>query len=174
MALVALIPRPRRSLSAVRPGYAPGGVFKSDNPAADAFMREIRARHPGLRHTLVADARVALLHWGERHELQPGRDTVVQILRLCWGERRLPRPALYRVKAALQRRGVPVLPRILHRLAIISAGVMIGDPVVIHPGMRLLNGQVVIDGTEPSAAITASASRPGPRWRLGERMTGCG
>jgi serine O-acetyltransferase len=144
--MVAVILRPRRSLSRVRPGYAPGGVFKSDNPAANAFMREIRARHPGLRHALVADARVALLHRGERHELQPGRDTIIQILRLCWASDAFLAQSLYRVRAALQRRGVPVLPRILHRLAIMSAGVTIGDPVVIQPGMHLLHGQVVIDG----------------------------
>src|SRR5262249_58948270 len=53
---------------------------------------------------------------------------------------------MYRVKAARQRRGVPVLPRLLHRLAMLSGGVTIGDPVVVEPGLHLLHGQVVIDG----------------------------
>jgi serine O-acetyltransferase len=121
-------------------------MFKSDNPLANQMMREVRSRHPGLRHALVADARVAVFHRGERRELQSGRDTVIQILRLCWASDAFLAQSLYRIKAALQRRGVPVLPRICHRLAIMLAGVTIGDPVVIHPGVHLLHGQVVIDG----------------------------
>jgi serine O-acetyltransferase len=121
-------------------------VFKSDNDLANRMRREIRARHPGLRHALVADARVALLHRGERYEIQPGADTLIQVLRLCWASDAFLAQSLYRVKAALQRRGVPVLPRIFHRLAIMIAGVTIGDPVVMHPGVHLLHGQVVIDG----------------------------
>ena len=41
---------------------------------------------------------------------------------------------------------MPLLPRLLHRLAIITGQVAIGDPVVIQPGLYLLHGQVVIDG----------------------------
>ena len=121
-------------------------MFKSDNPVANAMMKEVRSRHPGLRQALVADARVALLHRGERFELQPGLDTIVQILRLCWASDAFLAQSIYRAKAALQRRGVPVLPRICHRLAIMIAGVTIGDPVVMHPGVHILHGQVVIDG----------------------------
>ena len=54
--------------------------------------------------------------------------------------------ALYRLKASLQRRGVPVLPRIAHRLAMAVAQISIGDPVVVAPGVYLIHGQVVIDG----------------------------
>ena len=121
-------------------------MFNSDNPVANAMMSEIRSRHPRLRHALVADARVALLHRGERFELQSGADTIIQILRLCWASDAFLAQSLYRVKAALQRRGVPVLPRICHRLAINIAGVTIGDPVVMHAGVHVLHGQVVIDG----------------------------
>jgi serine O-acetyltransferase len=131
-------------------------VFKSDNELANRLMSEIRGRHPGLRNALVADARVALLHRGERSELRPGADTVIQILRLCWASDAYLAQSLYRLKAALQRRGVPALPRILHRLAIMLAGVTIGDPVVVHPGFHLLHGQVVIDGVtevHPGAVI---------------------
>jgi serine O-acetyltransferase len=71
---------------------------------------------------------------------------MIQILRLCWASDAFLAQSLYRVKAALQRRGVPLIPRLCHRLAIMIAGVTIGDPVVIHPGVHLLHGQVVIDG----------------------------
>jgi serine O-acetyltransferase len=53
---------------------------------------------------------------------------------------------LYRGKAALQARGVPVVPRILHRLAMMTAQVSIGDPVVVEAGVYFPHGQVVIDG----------------------------
>jgi serine O-acetyltransferase len=110
------------------------------------MMRAVRSRHPGLRDALVADARIALMHRGERFDLRPGADTIIQILRLCWASDAFLAQALYRLKATLQRRGVRVLPRICHRLAIMVAGVTIGDPVVMHPGVHLLHGQVVIDG----------------------------
>ncbi|HEY1236937.1 MAG TPA: hypothetical protein VGE91_01275 [Solirubrobacterales bacterium] len=121
-------------------------MFKSDDSLGARMTRDIRSRHPGLREALVADARAALIHRGERFELQPGSDTVIQILRLCWASDAFLAQALYRVKATLQRRGVPVIPRLCHRLAIMVAGVTIGDPVVMHPGVHLLHGQVVIDG----------------------------
>jgi serine O-acetyltransferase len=39
-----------------------------------------------------------------------------------------------------------VLPRIAHRLAISIAQLSIGDPVVVHPGVYIVHGQVVADG----------------------------
>jgi serine O-acetyltransferase len=98
--------------------------------------------HPRLRDAVVEDAREALWRRGEP-EVRP---TLLQILRLCWSSDAFLAQAIYRVKAALQRRGVPILPRICHRLSMVIAGVMIGDPVVMHPGVHLLHGRVVIDG----------------------------
>jgi serine O-acetyltransferase len=50
----------------------------------------------------------------------------------------------YRAKVAC--RDVPVLPAVLHRLAIVTGQVCIGDKAVIQPGVYLPHGQVVIDG----------------------------
>ncbi len=121
-------------------------MFKADNPLAESLMSDIRARHPRLWDAVVADARVALLHRGERYEFRSAADAAIQVLRLVWSADAFLGQALYRAKASLQRRGVPVLPRLLHRLAMLSGGVTIGDPVVIDPGLHLLHGQVVIDG----------------------------
>ena len=41
---------------------------------------------------------------------------------------------------------MPVLPRLAHRLAMAIAQVSIGDPVVVHPGVYIVHGQVVVDG----------------------------
>jgi serine O-acetyltransferase len=131
-------------------------MFKPQNPRAAALMREIASRHPGFRAAVLADARVTLRHRGEREELRSGFDAAIQILRLIWASDAFLGQVLYRLKARLQRAGIPVLPRIAHRLAIVTAQVSIGDPVVIHPGMYLLHGQVVIDGLveiHPGAVI---------------------
>lgn len=72
--------------------------------------------------------------------------TAAQIIRLMWVSDAFLAQALYRVKARLQARGIPILPRLAHRLAAALAGVTIGDPVVIAPGLYIMHGQVVIDG----------------------------
>ena len=83
------------------------------------------------------------MHRGERHEFRSGLDTVGQILRLAWVSDAFLAQALYRVKARLQALGVPVLPRLAHRLAMVLAQVSIGDPVVMQPGIYIVHGQVV-------------------------------
>jgi serine O-acetyltransferase len=131
-------------------------MFKPENPKAEALMSDIRSRHPRLGEALVADARISLLHRGERHELRSRVDAAIQIVRLFWASDAFLAQALYRLKAALQRRGVPLLPRLAHRLAMATGQVSIGDPVVIQPGIHLLHGQVVIDGVveiQPGAVI---------------------
>jgi len=106
----------------------------------------IRARHPGLREAVVADARITAQHRFERHEFHGTLDTVIQVVRLMWVSDAFLAHALYRLKAALQRRGVPLLPRLAHKMAMQWAQVAIGDPVVMEPGVYIVHGQVVIDG----------------------------
>ena len=110
------------------------------------FWRALRARHPGLREALAADARVTARLRGERHEFRGALDTAVQALRLAAVSDAFAAQACYRIKARLQALGVPVLPRVFHRLAMSLAQVSIGDPVVMAPGVYLVHGQVVIDG----------------------------
>ena len=111
-----------------------------------AFWRELRSRHPGLREALAADARLTAIFRGERHEFTSFMDAAVQMLRLAYVSDAFLAQALYRIKASLQSRGVPVLPRIAHRLAMTTAQISIGDPVVVHPGVYVIHGQVVVDG----------------------------
>jgi len=117
-------------------------------PPADAIstMSEVRARHPRLRDAMVADARVTAAYRFERHEFRSGWDTALQALRLMWVSDAFLAQTLYRAKARLQALGVPVLPRVAHRLAMASAQVSIGDPVIVHPGVYVVHGHVVIDG----------------------------
>jgi serine O-acetyltransferase len=112
----------------------------------ESLMREIRARHPKFVEAMVADAAVWALYRGERHQFGGRLDTLVQILRLMWSSDAFFAQSLYRAKARLQALGVPILPRLCHRLAIVIGQVTIGDPVVIGPGLYLNHGLVVIDG----------------------------
>ena len=110
-----------------------------------AFWRELRAQHPRLREALVADLRVTLVHRGEWRGLNAAT-AAYELLRLCLVSDAFFAQLCYRIKARLQALRIPLLPRIAHRLAIITGQVMIGDPVVVRPGLYLLHGQVVIDG----------------------------
>lgn len=126
-------------------------------PQADAqtLWRGIRARHPGVWAALVADARLTALYRGEPHEFGSGLDAAVQIARLAWVSDAFLAQALYRVKARLQAFGVPLLPRLAHRLSMALAQVSIGDPVIVAPGVYLIHGQVVIDGlVEVASGVT--------------------
>ena len=109
-------------------------------------MAGIRSRHPGLREAIVADARITAQHRFERHEFHGHFDTLIQVLRLMWVSDAFLAHALYRLKARLQALGVPLLPRLAHKLAMGIAQVSIGDPVVMEPGVYIVHGQVVIDG----------------------------
>lgn len=109
-------------------------------------MRDMRSRFPGFGAAVLADAKLTARYRGERAEYRSRLDAAAQILRLCWESDAFLALALYRAKASMQARGVPILPRIAHRLAMTLAQVSIGDPVVVHPGVYLPHGQVVIDG----------------------------
>jgi serine O-acetyltransferase len=112
----------------------------------EAVWRAIRARHPSLREALSADAHLTAQHRGERHEFRSRLDLAAQIVRLAWVSDAFLAQILYRCKARLQALGVPILPRLAHRLAIAIAQVSIGDPVVIEPGVYIIHGMVVADG----------------------------
>lgn len=94
----------------------------------------------------MADARTTALHRGERFEFRSRLDAAIQIARLAWVSDAFLGQALYRCKARLQALGVPILPRLAHRLAMITAQISIGDPVVVGPGIYIVHGQVVADG----------------------------
>jgi serine O-acetyltransferase len=111
-----------------------------------AFWTALRAKHPPLREAVIEDARITAMHRGERHEFRSSADAVGQILRLAWISDAFAAQVLYRVKARAQARGIPVLPRLAHRLAMALAQVSIGDPVVMAPGVYIVHGQVVLDG----------------------------
>jgi serine O-acetyltransferase len=110
------------------------------------FMASVRARFPGFKDAVLADAKITARHRGERHTFTSGGDAVGQVLRLMWVSDAFAALVLYRLKARMQARGIPVLPRLAHRAAMAIAQVSIGDPVIVRPGVYVIHGQVVLDG----------------------------
>jgi serine O-acetyltransferase len=142
----------------VREALVPGALSVSATVAAVSdppaqvditpkeFWAALRARHPPVGLALREDARVTAIHRGERHQFRSRADAAIQIVRLSLVSDAFLAQALYRVKARLQTHGVPILPRLAHRLAMALAQVSIGDPVVMEPGVYIVHGQVVLDG----------------------------
>jgi len=109
-------------------------------------LDEVRRRTPRFFDALIADARITAEHRGERHEFRNRVDALIQALRLIGVSDGFLGQTLYRAKARMQALGIPILPRIAHRLAQATNQVAIGDPVLVHPGVYIIHGQVVIDG----------------------------
>jgi serine O-acetyltransferase len=114
--------------------------------AKQAFMRGIAARHPRFREAVIADARLTANFRGEPADFESPLETVLQVLRLMVQSDAFLAQVAYRAKARMQALGIPLLPRLAHRIAMVSAQVSIGDPVVVHPGIYIAHGQVVVDG----------------------------
>lgn len=121
-------------------------VRSPDPTEAATLRRRIAAEQPRLWPALVADASVTARFRGEHHRFRSGLDAAIQILRLAWVTESFFAQVCYRMKVACRARGIPVLPSVLHHLSVMSAQVVIGDQVVVSPGLYLPHGQVVVDG----------------------------
>jgi serine O-acetyltransferase len=119
---------------------------RGEDAQTRALRREIRAQHPRFLDAVLEDAKVTASYRAERHEFRSRVDAIGQALRLAWVSDAFFAQVCYRAKARLQALGVPVLPRLAHRLAMMLAQVCIGDPVVVQPGIYVAHGQTVIDG----------------------------
>ncbi len=126
-------------------------------PRTDTAISDARSRHPPFLEALLADARIACAYRGERQEFRSKLDGVLQALRLMLQTDAFLGLAAYRLKASLQAKGIPVLPWLAHRLAMMSAQISIGDAVVVQPGVFIPSGQVVIYGVvEIQSGVTLS------------------
>jgi serine O-acetyltransferase len=106
----------------------------------------VARRDAPLVAAVVADARITAAQRGDRFEFRSPFDALVQALRLAVVSDAFFAQCCYRMKVAAQRRGIPVIPRLLHRLAMMSAQVSIGDPVIVDAGVYVVHGQIVVDG----------------------------
>jgi serine O-acetyltransferase len=112
----------------------------------DAVIAQRRERFPGFSEAVLGDAELVSRYRNERSEFRGPVDGWLRAIRLMWVTDAFFAFACYRLKAAAQAKGIPIVPRLAHKLAMRSAGVCIGDPVVIAPGIYVPHGQIVIDG----------------------------
>jgi serine O-acetyltransferase len=119
---------------------------RHQSEAGRAFMDHVRAEHPGFIEAVLADARLTSSLRGESAQLGSRGQAVIRVLRLALISDAFLAQVCYRAKARSQALGIPILPHVLHRMAMVVAQVCIGDPVIVRPGIYLPHGQVVIDG----------------------------
>lgn len=110
------------------------------------LRRAVARSHPRFATAVLADARLAAERRGERHIYRSRLDAGVQVIRLMLVTDAFLGQVCYRAKAACQARGIPLLPRLFHRLAMVTGQICIGDPASIEPGVYIPHGQVVIGG----------------------------
>jgi serine acetyltransferase len=116
------------------------------SPTTTAYWVTVRSRHPGFLEAVAADTRIAARRLGDRREFPSRVEALLQAVRLAVVSDAFLALVCYRAKAACQARGIPALPRVFHRLAMVIGQVAIGDPVVVQPGVYIPHGQVVVDG----------------------------
>jgi serine O-acetyltransferase len=119
---------------------------RTSRPYFDRTLEKIRAKQPRFFAAVVEDARFAAHARGERDEFHGRLDAALQAVRLMCVTDAFFAQACYRAQARLDALRVPVLPYVAKRLAMMSAQVCVGRTVVIHPGILIGHGQVVIDG----------------------------
>ncbi len=115
---------------------------------ARAWRSELRRRRPPFAAAVAADARAS------------GRPPAALL-----ADPAFLALAVYRARSRLHALGVPVLPRLLHRLSIALGRLYVGDPVVIDAGVRVPEGRAVVDGLSSVGPGTTI----GPRTTIGLR-----
>jgi serine O-acetyltransferase len=118
----------------------------NDRPYFNKLLAEVRARQPRFVYAVVQDAKRAADARGERFEFRNRADAALQVLRLMCVSDAFVGQVFYRAQARLDALGVPVLPWVAKRIAMMTAQICIGRSVLLHPGVLLAHGQVVIDG----------------------------
>ena len=120
--------------------------FSTNKQRREAVVRRLRAERPRLIGALLKDARAYAANRGEPlpdgSRLTQARDAV----RLVFESDDYLGAALYRVRTALQARGIPVVPWILRKICIAAFGIRIGDTAVLDAGVYIPHGNVVVDG----------------------------
>src|SRR5262249_32275131 len=101
---------------------------------------------PRFVEAVLADAKITLAYRAEPVKFRSSWHGLAHAVRLAWVSDAFLAQVCYRAKARAQARGLPIVPQLAHRLAMMTAQVCIGDRVVMEPGVYIARGQVVIDG----------------------------
>ncbi|MCU1464112.1 MAG: Serine acetyltransferase, partial [Actinomycetia bacterium] len=119
-------------------------MANSSSRATVRTAAEIRSAQPKFVAAVLGDAKVTAAYRSERFEFRGRTDAAIQALRLAWRSDAFLAQVCYRAQARLSSLGVPIVPRIAHRLAMLTAQLCIGESGLVHPGVYFAHGQVVI------------------------------
>jgi serine O-acetyltransferase len=113
-----------------------------------AQVQELLARQPGFLHAVSEDTHCASFHRGEFFDTREASGWYVayRALRLMWVSDGFFAQVCYRARMSMKTRRIPILPRILHKVSMITAQMSIDELVLMHPGVFIAHGQVVIGG----------------------------
>lgn len=110
------------------------------------YVRSLKAQRPPLLEALRKDAATFAANRGERFQFKTRGEEWRNVLRIAWSSDDFLGLALYRARASLQARGVPILPRLLNKICAHLFGIRIGDHPVLKAGIYIPHGHIVIDG----------------------------
>lgn len=123
------------------------GSGSNGPPLTPRQLIKLRAReNPPLWPAVLADAQAAAQTLGVSRGEGARPSGLLLVLRMIWDADGFLALSLVRLATSCRALGIPVLPMILRRIAIVIAQVHVGAPVILGPGVVLPHGQVVIDG----------------------------
>lgn len=125
-----------------------GGESKLLNGERQRLVRERIRQQPPFLEAVRKDVHMVSFHRGEFFETANSAPWYIawRALRLMWVSDAFFAQFAYRLRMALKVRRVPFLPRLLHKLSMITAQLSIDEMVVIKPGVNIAHGQAVIGG----------------------------
>lgn len=138
-------------------GRATTGSEEPDSPPSEPPSGRVRGKvyprilanlkeRPPLVDSLLQDATAYAAHQLTPIQSKSRLRLWLHVLRLAWVTDDYLGLALYRLRSSLHASGVPIVPRVIHRLCIALFGIRIGPRVVLKEGIYIPHGNVVIDG----------------------------
>lgn len=112
---------------------------------------------PRFLEAVLEDARVHASYRREAIHATSRRAAALEAIRLSVISDSFLAQVMYRARVRSRVLGIPLLPSIFHRLAIVIGQICIGDPVLMRPGVYIPHGQIVVDGittVEHGAVLT--------------------
>ena len=134
-----------------------------------ARRQRIRAERPPLSRALRADAIAFAANRGAPFRFATRGEEWRNVAQLLVSSADYTAMAMYRLRVTLAAAGIPLLPTLLKKACAGLFGLRVGDDVLIHEGVYIPHGTVVLDGmtlVDRGCVITPWATidaRPGER-----------
>jgi serine O-acetyltransferase len=117
-----------------------------DRGTRNRKLARVRAKQPRFVAAVATDTKMCGAVRGEQYKFANRFDAMFKALRLMWVSDAFIAQVCYRAQARLDALRIPVLPRVMQRLAITTGHVNISPTVIVQPGVCFAHGQVVVDG----------------------------